>query len=93
MCQKAFFPCLQVIKLSISKREAQKTDVGSAKKKIQQSEKKIHCSLKKKVNLKIKLLKNRYVEDQKGVVLAAWNILKRLVFFLYQNLYSGMLSV
>ena len=41
MCQKAFFPCLQVIKKSRSKREAQKTDVGSAKKKIQQSEKKI----------------------------------------------------
>ena len=51
-----FFPCLQGIKMRRTKREGQKTDVCSDKKKIQQSEKKNHCSLKKKnfnFNLKI----------------------------------------
>ena len=41
--QNAFFPCLQGIRISRSKRAEQKTYVSSAKKKIQQSEKKIHC--------------------------------------------------
>ena len=40
MCQNAFFPCLQGIRILGSKREEQKTDVWSAKKKIHQSEKK-----------------------------------------------------
>ena len=32
MCQNAFFPCLQGIRILGSKREEQKTDVWSAKK-------------------------------------------------------------
>ena len=55
MCQNAFFPCLQGIRISRSKREEQKTYVSSAKKKIQQSEKKIHCFFK---TLLKKLFKN-----------------------------------
>ena len=43
---KCIFPCLQGIRISRSKREEQKTYVWSAKKKIQQSEKKIHCFFK-----------------------------------------------
>ena len=34
MCQNAFSPCLQGIRMRRSEREEQKTDVGSAKKKI-----------------------------------------------------------
>ena len=55
MFQNAFFPCLQGIRISRSKREEQKTYVSSAKKKIQQSEKKIHCFFK---TLLKKLFKN-----------------------------------
>ena len=48
---------LQEIRMRRSKREEQKTDVWSDKKKKQLSEKKIHCLLKKfvlnKCNLKI----------------------------------------
>ena len=39
MCQNAFFQCLQEIKMLRSKKEEQKTDVWSAKKMIQQSQK------------------------------------------------------
>ena len=35
MCQNAFFPCLQGIKMRRSKRKEQKTDVWPDKKKIQ----------------------------------------------------------
>ena len=40
MCRNAFFPCLQGIRMCRCKREEQKTDVWSDKKKIQGSEKK-----------------------------------------------------
>ena len=43
MCQNAFFPCLQEIRMCRSKREEQKSDVRSDKKKIQQLDKKNHC--------------------------------------------------
>jgi len=40
MCQNAFFPCLQEIRMCRSKREEQKSDVRSDKKKIQKLDKK-----------------------------------------------------
>ena len=50
MCQNAF--CLQGIRMRRDKREEQKTDVRSAKKKIQQSEKKFTARALLKFSLK-----------------------------------------
>ena len=58
MCQNAFFPCLQGIRMHRSKREEQKTDVWSAINKIQQSEKKWTALLKILLK-KILILKNK----------------------------------
>ena len=58
-CQNAFFPYLQGIRIRRYKREEQKTDAWSVKKKIKQSEKKITALLKillKKLWFKNKLL-------------------------------------
>jgi len=43
MRQNAFFSCLQETRMRRSKREEQKTDVCSDKRKIQRLEKKNHC--------------------------------------------------
>ena len=46
MCQNAYFPSLQGIRMLRSTKEEQKTDVWSAKKKIQQPENKLTALLK-----------------------------------------------
>ena len=52
MCQNAHFCCLQGIKMSRSSKEEQKTNVWSAKKKLQQLENKFLLKLKfKKGNI------------------------------------------
>jgi len=65
MCQNVFFPYLQGIRISRYKREEQKTDAWSAKKKIKQSEKKITALFKillKNCNLKINCCNSQLIE-------------------------------
>ena len=71
VCQNAYFPCLQGIRMGRSTREEQKTDVWSAKKKIHKSEKKFNALLQilflKDIFTRIPCLS---YESLKGIILS-----------------------
>ena len=88
---KCISSCLQGIRMRRSTKEEQKTDVWSDKKKIQESEKKIHCSFLnfvKKFNLKINCKKSSKSLQKVFDLIIHINLKKGLMstsFFLFEK--------